>query len=589
MIPKARPHSSFKIIFSVLAVTFLGTFCALIWAKFVPDSLHSTILASKYTIPTLSNKKENEQQDNKGESGTESNPDTNVDSNNNENQRVENDNFNDEMREHMKAFPRLYSTTLESPLYEKPFPNIPSDPQKQAAVKEAFIHGFSHYSKKCYGSDEYYPLGDSCGNSISGGLTIIDSISTMIIMNLQDEYKKARDYILNQFQIKGGWSLFEFIIRILGGLLSAAEMTGDKQIIQKAIAVGQAVYEEIDRRNGMYNSLCSFDTKTDDVNHMNDKYSITCRGGGYNLAEVGTYQLEFYALSRLSRDSKFITCAFKPYEELWRSNPDAGLISSHLGAGKDSYYEYITKGYVMTGGISDVLLKHHLNLMKDIRSSLLFKTINKKLTGHGIKSGSQPNPVIEHLATFVGGMVAVGSVKKNPNHIDDLKLAGEFADIYAETYNHFKSGIMPEQVVYNTNNENDKSDFRMQVDGYILRPETVESIYYLWKFTGLQKYRDYNWRIFKAINKSCRVENGFTSISNLNSENPSHSDKMESFFFAETLKYLYLTFSDSHLISPVDWVFNTEAHPLRVWDKETINKYKDLFEKENMKKLNDKK
>ena len=488
----------------------------------------------------------------------------------------------------MKAFPRLYSKSLKSPLYEKPFPNIPSDPEKQAAVKEAFLHGFKHYSKKCYGSDEYYPLSDSCGDVVHGGLTIIDSISTMIIMNLQDEYQKAKNYILNDFEIRGGWSLFEFIIRILGGLLSAAEMTGDEQLIKKAIAVGEAVQSEVDRYEGLYNSLCNFNTNKNDDNRNHDTYTISCKGGGYCLAEVGTFQLEFYTLSRLSDDPKYIKTGLKVYDHLWKSNPNSGLISSHLGAGTDSYYEYITKGYVMTGGVSDELLRRHLLLMKDIRESLLFKTVNKKLTGHGIKSGSKPSPVIEHLATFVGGMVATGSVKKNPNHVEDLTLAGEFADTYAETYNHFKSGIMPEQVRYNVDKENDKSDFNMMVDGYILRPETVESIYYLWKFTGLQKYRDYNWRIFKAINKSCRVENGFTSISNLDSENPSHSNKMESFFFAETLKYLYLTFSDSHLISPVDWVFNTEAHPLRIWDRKTIQKYKDLFEFENFKKLQEK-
>lgn len=34
-----------------------------------------------------------------------------------------------------------------------------------------------------------------------------------------------------------------------------------------------------------------------------------------------------------------------------------------------------------------------------------------------------------------------------------------------------------------------------------------------------------------------------------------------SFFFAETLKYLYLTFTDKNCISLDHYVFNTEAHP----------------------------
>ncbi|KAK8893147.1 hypothetical protein M9Y10_021562 [Tritrichomonas musculus] len=584
MIPKSRPHSTFKTLFLVLAVTFAGTFCALIWVRFIPDNIHSSVNPVKFK-KTFSSGHETEEKVNNDDQRTDKKiEDRKTEEEANEKHKTENE-FDADTEEHMKAFPRLYAKSLKSPLYEKEFPNIKSDPEKQAAIKEAFLHGYRHYSNKCWGSDEYLPLSDSCGDSIHGGLTIIDSLSTIIIMNLQDEYKKAKEYILNDFAINGGWSLFEFIIRILGGLLSAAELTGDKDLIKKSISVGEGVWSEVDRNNGFYNSLCRFNTNRNEADHSLDSYSISCSGGGYCLAEVGTFQLEFYVLSRLSGDPKFIKTGLKVYDQLWKSNPKQGLISSHLGAGTDSYYEYITKGYVMTGGISDEMLHRHLLLMKDIRNQLLFKTANKNLVGHGIKSGSQPDPMIEHLATFVGGMVAVGSVEKNPEHIEDLKLAGQFADTYAETYNHFKSGIMPEQVKYNVNNKDEKSDFKMVVDGYILRPETVESIYYLWKFTGLQKYRDYNWRIFKAINKSCRVENGFTSISNLDSEEPSHSNKMESFFFAETLKYLYLTFSDSHLISPAEWVFNTEAHPLRVWDQKTIEKYKNLFEFENIKKL----
>jgi len=44
------------------------------------------------------------------------------------------------------------------------------------------------------------------------------------------------------------------------------------------------------------------------------------------------------------------------------------------------------------------------------------------------------------------------------------------------------------------------------------------------------------------------------------------TDKMETFFFAETLKYLYLIFSEAELIPLDQYVFNTEAHPLKIWN-----------------------
>ena len=243
----------------------------------------------------------------------------------------------------------------------------------------------------------------------------------------------------------------------------------------------------------------------------------------------------------------------------------------------------------MTGGVGKEMLHRHILLMKDIKSQLVFKTINKELTGIGSRgSSNHPNSEVEHLATFAGGMIALGSVSENENHKEDLKLASELATTYAETYANFKSGIMPEHVRFNTDNENDKEDIKMVVDGYILRPETVESIFYLYRFTGDQKYRDYNWQIFKAINRSCRVKNGFTSITHINSEpeDVKHKDEMESFFLAETLKYLYLTFADSSLISQVDWVFNTEAHPLHIWNKETVQKFANDLDVQISKSLN---
>lgn len=60
---------------------------------------------------------------------------------------------------------------------------------------------------------------------------------------------------------------------------------------------------------------------------------------------------------------------------------------------------------------------------------------------------------------------------------------------------------------------------------------------------------------------------GYTSINNVqNPSNPEPRDKMESFFLGETLKYLYLLFSDDvDLINLDKYVFNTEAHPLPIW------------------------
>ena len=100
----------------------------------------------------------------------------------------------------------------------------------------------------------------------------------------------------------------------------------------------------------------------------------------------------------------------------------------------------------------------------------------------------------------------------------------------------------------------------------LLRPETVESLFYLWRLTGETKYRDQGWEIFNAFEKYTRLPEGYSSISNV--KNPGAvlpKNKMESFFLGETLKYFYLLFSDSSEEIPLDrWVFNTEGHPLPI-------------------------
>ena len=99
------------------------------------------------------------------------------------------------------------------------------------------------------------------------------------------------------------------------------------------------------------------------------------------------------------------------------------------------------------------------------------------------------------------------------------------------------------------------------------RPETVESLFVLYRVTKNPLYRDWGWEIVKAFRKHSRIDSGgFTTLQNADVENPRSSNRMESFFLAETLKYLFLLFTDDVDILPLDkWVFNTEAHPLPIW------------------------
>ena len=104
---------------------------------------------------------------------------------------------------------------------------------------------------------------------------------------------------------------------------------------------------------------------------------------------------------------------------------------------------------------------------------------------------------------------------------------------------------------------------------YILRPEVIESYFVLWRTTHDPKYREWAWEAFVAIRNICKVEGGYSGIHNVDQLPPAHDDTQQSFFLAETLKYLYLIFSDDSVIPLDKYVFNTEAHPLGI-PKESV-------------------
>ena len=102
---------------------------------------------------------------------------------------------------------------------------------------------------------------------------------------------------------------------------------------------------------------------------------------------------------------------------------------------------------------------------------------------------------------------------------------------------------------------------KIEYPGYPLRPEIIESAFYLYRLTGDEVYQKMGLTFFSSLKKYCRAEYGYASLSSVITKEK--RDMMESFFFAETLKYLYLLFANKSILDLNAVVFNTEAHPLR--------------------------
>ncbi|WVR05504.1 hypothetical protein IAU60_002522 [Kwoniella sp. DSM 27419] len=98
----------------------------------------------------------------------------------------------------------------------------------------------------------------------------------------------------------------------------------------------------------------------------------------------------------------------------------------------------------------------------------------------------------------------------------------------------------------------------------INRPETIESIFYMYRLTGDRKWQEKGWKMFVSWMQASKVDGGISGLNDVTSEHPQHNDNMESFALAETFKYHYLLQSEPDVLSLDDYVLNTEAHPLLV-------------------------
>ena len=160
-------------------------------------------------------------------------------------------------------------------------------------------------------------------------------------------------------------------------------------------------------------------------------------------------------------------------------------------------------------------------------------------------------------------MFALGASENiDPEKIKEhKKLAADLTETCHESYDRSPTKIGPETFEFHGNNE-----FIIPSNSayYILRPEVVESYFVLWRTTHDPKYRDWAWEAFQAINTQCRMEAGYSGLRNVGIVPPAHDDTQQSFFLAETLKYLYLIFCDDDVVPLDKYVFNTEAHPLGI-------------------------
>jgi len=375
-----------------------------------------------------------------------------------------------------------------------------------------------------------------------------------------------------RFEQRQKVSFFETTIRCLGGLLAAHELSGDPVLLEKARDLGVRLGKAFSTASGMpYTAVSLYDGSHQIPGWLN---------GNVLLAEVGTVQMEFASLAyhadapslreKSDRVFELLDSKGPPAKSdggrLWpiHVRPETGMVTGSQiswGAMGDSFYEYLLKYWLLTGKKHDAYKRMYLEAVQGLISTLLVQE-SGGLTYVAESKAGRLDRKMDHLVCFVPGTLALGAQHLPEHHDEHMRIAKALASTCYQMYARQKTGLSPEFVRFPGGGQIN-NDARATHN--LLRPEAIEAIFYLWRFTKDPMYREWGWKMFLAFEKYCKIPGGgYAGLRNVQREDSAKDDKMETFWLAESLKYFLLLFSDDELLDLSTHVLNTEAHPLRV-------------------------
>lgn len=413
-------------------------------------------------------------------------------------------------------------------------------------VRAEFLHAWRGYERHAWGHDELKPLSKTHRDWYDEPLlmTPVDSLDTMILMGLDEEAAKTRKLILERLSFDKDIYVqnFEITIRHLGGLLSAYQLTNDRRFLALAEDLGTRL-------------LPAFDSKTGIPYRFVNLKTGRVRGEVTNPAEAGTLLVEFGTLAKLTRKPVFYDRAKRALVEVYERRSRIGLVGgninvetgewtdteSHLSGGIDSYYEYLLKCWLLFGdrdcrrmwreGVAAV----NKYLADEVDGALWYGYAD-------MHTGRRTQTYFGALDAFFPAVLALSGDTRRARRLQ--------ASAFKMWQLH---GIEPERLNYRT--------MRVESAGYPLRPEIVESAYFLHRLTNDPEYLRMGAQMFDDFVRHCRTDAGYAALKSVVTKEK--SDGMQSFLFAETLKYFYLLFAPARTLDPRAVVFNTEAHPIR--------------------------
>src|SRR5258708_7179913 len=341
-------------------------------------------------------------------------------------------------------------------------------------ARSEFLHAWNGYKKYAWGHDDLKPLSKSYHDWYAEPLlmTPVDALDTMILMGLVDEANSTRAYIATSLSFDKNIEVqnFEITIRLLGGLLSSYQMTGDKRLLNLAEDLGNRLLPVFNSPTGLPYRYINL--KTGKV-----------RGNITNPAEAGTLLIEFGTLSKLTHKPFFYYQAKHALVEIYNRRSPIGLVGtwinvetgkwtdtdSHISGAIDSYYEYLLKCAILFNDrdCRRMWTDSIAAINQYLRDETKGRMKPELWYGHAdMNAGKRTATTYGALDAFFPAVLALSG---------DLNRASLLQESSYKMW--MKHGIEPEEINYAT--------MEVTSPGYPLRPEIIESTYYLYHYAML--------------------------------------------------------------------------------------------------------
>lgn len=454
--------------------------------------------------------------------------------------------------------------------------------EKRDYVKKMMKHAWSGYVKYAWGWNQLKPVTKQPDDGVFGpnplGATLVDAMDTLFLMEEYGEVVRCKKWLAKNFKTNfmkaGVLSVFETTIRFIGSFNTMFAFTGQELFKELSAFVADKLVP------AFTNSETGINLGYIDIGlekQVPKPYAFIY------VSETGSLQLEWGYLSYITGDMKYHQYTKGVYEELFsRQTKMSGLWPNKLyvhdktsmeglhtlGSMGDSFYEYLLKYWIFTGKDDEIAGDRWSTTLQGIMKWLVHTSkkghtfLGAAESEHDVRVGLY-NTGMDHLACFSGGLFGLSSVHSNYMSEQALQLGINVTTTCQLTYSFTDTKIGPDRFYFSKTQGEliglSRTDKRSQ-----MRPEVAESIFVMWRVTKDERWRVYGWEMLQAMDRHYRTPYGYSGIYDVYNVRSKKDDIMQSFFLAETLKYLYLLFSDDSLLPLDQYVFNTEAHPMPI-------------------------